>query len=104
MWTLTGFADEISPDVEIQCSTLDSLGIGHIEVRSAWSVNVLDLDDDQLARVRETLDAHRLRTSSIGSPIGKIAIEEDFESHLGRVKRALRVARAPETPHIRPFS
>ncbi|MBJ7596844.1 MAG: xylose isomerase [Candidatus Nephthysia bennettiae] len=104
MWTLTGFADEISPDLETQCSTLDDLGIGHIEVRSAWYVNVLDLDDDQLARVRETLDAHRLRTSSVGSPIGKIGIEEDFEPHLARFERALRVAEALEAPYIRLFS
>jgi sugar phosphate isomerase/epimerase len=104
MWTLTGFADEISPDLETQCSTLDDLGIGHIEVRSAWSINVLDLDDDQLARVREALDTHRLRTSSIGSPIGKIGIEEDFEPHLTRFKRALHAAEALEARYIRLFS
>jgi hypothetical protein len=76
MWTLSGFADEISPDLEMQCATLDDLGIGHIEVRSVWDVNVLDLDDDQLDRVREAFEAHRIHTSSIGSPIGKIAIGE----------------------------
>jgi sugar phosphate isomerase/epimerase len=104
MWTLTGFADEISPDLETQCSTLDDLAIGHIEVRSAWYLNVLDLDDDQLARARKTLDAHGLRTSSIGSPIGKIGIEDDFERDLVRFERAMHVAEALEAPYIRLFS
>ena len=104
MWTLSGFADEISPDLEEQCDLLDSLGIGHIEFRSAWDTNVLDLDDDQLGRVRKTLDAHGIATSSVGSPIGKIGIREDFEPHLERFRRALGVAAELQAPYIRLFS
>jgi hypothetical protein len=55
MWTLSGFADEISPDLDEQCRVLTDLGIRYIEFRSAWDTNVLDLDDDQLERVRATL-------------------------------------------------
>ena len=46
MWTMSGFADEIDPDLETQCTILDQLGIKYIEFRSAWDTNVLDLDDD----------------------------------------------------------
>jgi sugar phosphate isomerase/epimerase len=104
MWTLSGFADEISPDLERQCATLDDLGIGHVEVRSLWDVNVLDLDDDQIARARKAFAAHRVQMSSIGSPIGKIDIREDFEPHLARFQRALHVAEALQAPYIRVFS
>ena len=104
MWTLSGFADEISPDLERQCATLDDLGIGHVEVRSLWDVNVLDLDDDQLARARKAFAAHRIQTSSIGSPIGKIDIRKDFERHLAQFQRALQVAEALQAPYIRVFS
>jgi sugar phosphate isomerase/epimerase len=104
MWTLSGFADEISPDLELQCATLDDLGIGHVEVRSLWDVNVLDLDDDQLARARKVFAAHPIYTSCIGSPIGKIAIREDFGPHLARFQRALQVAEALQAPYIRVFS
>jgi hypothetical protein len=79
MLTLSGFADEISPDLERQCATIDYLGIGHVEVRSLWDVNVLDLDDDEIARARKAFAAHRIQTSSFGSPIGKSDIREDFE-------------------------
>lgn len=104
MWTLSGFADEISSDLDEQCRVLDELGIGYIEFRSAWDTNVLDLDDDQLARVRKTLAGHGIRMSSVGSPIGKISIWDDFDEHLRRFDRALHVAELFAAPYIRLFS
>ncbi|MDN5605417.1 MAG: hypothetical protein L0G59_08370, partial [Kocuria sp.] len=76
MWTLSGFTDEISPDMEQQCSHARSLGLSHIEFRSAWDTNVLDLDDQQLEQAAEILDRYGLKVSSIGSPIGKIGLRD----------------------------
>ncbi len=104
MWTLSGFSDEISPDFETQCGLVSDLGLKYLEFRSAWDVNVLDLDDDQLAAAKQTLDAHGLGVSSIGSPIGKIFIDEDFEPHLLRMRHAADVARFFGAPFIRVFS
>jgi sugar phosphate isomerase/epimerase len=104
MWTLSGFADEIAADAGVQCETLNSLGIGHLEFRSAWETNVLDLDDDRLEAAGEILAAHHIQTSCVGSPIGKIAITDDFEPHLVRFERALHVARVLHAPYIRLFS
>ena len=104
MWTLSGFADEISPDLEEQCELLETLGIRFIEFRSAWDTNVLDLDDDQVGQVRKTIAAHGISLSSVGSPIGKISVREDFEPHLTRFRRALAVAQELEAPYIRLFS
>ena len=59
MWTLSGFIDEISDDFTEQCKVAAGLGLRYVEVRSAWGTNILDLDDDQLATVRETLDGVR---------------------------------------------
>jgi hypothetical protein len=75
MWTLSGFVDEISEDFETQCSVAAGLGLKSVEVRSGWGVNILDLDDDQLATVQETLRRHHLLESSIGSPRGKIGVD-----------------------------
>jgi len=55
MWTLSGFADEIDPDLNVQCDVLQQLGIGFLELRSAWDVNVLDPTDQQVDGVRRTL-------------------------------------------------
>ncbi|TCC63421.1 sugar phosphate isomerase/epimerase [Kribbella pittospori] len=104
MWTLSGFADEISPEPSVQCEVLTGLGISHIEVRSAWNTNVLDLDDEQLAAVTAQLRDSDIRTSSIGSPIGKVSVVDDFDEHLRRFDRALRVAEVLEAPYIRIFS
>ncbi|MFZ1410472.1 MAG: TIM barrel protein [Micropruina sp.] len=104
MWTLSGFADEISPDLDEQVALVTQLGLRYIELRSAWDVNVLDLDPDQLQRVKTTLDAAGLGVSSIGSPIGKIAITDDNAPHLERMRHAAEVARFFDAPYIRMFS
>jgi sugar phosphate isomerase/epimerase len=104
MWTLSGFIDEISDDFSEQCKVAADLGLRYVEVRSAWGTNILDLDDAQLATVRETLAEHGLKVSSIGSPIGKISIDDDFPPHLDRMRHAVEVAGTFEAPHIRIFS
>ena len=104
MWTLSGFADEIDPDFATQCRVASGLGLKFLEIRSAWGTNILDLDEGQLATVRELLAASGLQVSSIGSPIGKIRIEEDFEPHLARMRHAAEVAAVLEAPFIRIFS
>jgi sugar phosphate isomerase/epimerase len=104
MWTLSGFADEIAADLQTQCETLNDLGIDYVELRSAWDTNVLDLDDSRLQAAGRILASHEIRVSSVGSPIGKIAVTGDFEPHLVRFERALHVARVLDAPYIRLFS
>lgn len=104
MWTLSGFSDEISSDFVQQCSLVRQLGMGHLEFRSAWEVNVLDLSPAQLREAAELLADHDLKVSSIGSPIGKIPIHEDFEPHLERMRHAAEVARFLDAPYVRVFS
>lgn len=104
MWTLSGFVDEIDDDFAVQCRVAADLGLSYAEVRSAWGINILDLDADQLATVQTMLAEHGLQVSSIGSPIGKIGIGDDFESHLARMRHAAEVARLLNAPYIRLFS
>ena len=104
MWTLSGFSDEISPDLEEQAALVTTLGMTHLEFRSAWGTNVLDLDADQLTRARQILDDHDLEVSSIGSPLGKIYVDEDFGPHLERARHAVDVAHHFGAPYIRVFS
>jgi len=104
MWTLSGFVDEISDDLNQQCKIAADLGLQYVEVRSAWGTNILDLDTGQLDTVRETLDEYRLKVSSIGSPIGKISIDDEFLPHLERMRHAVEVAQTLQAPYIRIFS
>ena len=104
MWTLSGFSDEISDDFDEQCRVAGGLGLKYLEVRSAWGTNILDLDQSQLDEVRDILSRHDLRVSSIGSPIGKIFIDEAFPPHLDRMRHAADVARRLGAPYVRIFS
>ncbi len=104
MWTLSGFVDEISADFTEQCRVASGLGLSYVELRSAWGINILDLDRDQLATMKETLAEHDLEVSSIGSPIGKIFIDEPFPPHLQRMRHAAEVAHLFGAPYIRIFS
>jgi len=104
MWTLTGFADEISHDLGEQIDLLNELGVRHVEFRSAWGTKVLDLTDEQLRLAKQMLDDNGIALSSVGSDIGKILLTDPFEDHLRRAAHAVEVAKFFGTPYIRMFS
>jgi len=104
VWMLSGFADEIDNEFTTQCEVAGQLGLGYVEIRSAWGVNILDLNDRQLETITTTLTAYGLQVSSIGSPIGKIFIDDDFESHLEKMRHAAEVTQRLGAPYIRIFS
>jgi sugar phosphate isomerase/epimerase len=104
MFTLSAFADEISPDPQEQIDVLTKCGVKHIELRSIQKTNVLDLTDLQVRELKALLDTHGFRLSAIGSPIGKIRIDQPFEPHLKRFERAIELCKVFGTPNIRIFS
>jgi sugar phosphate isomerase/epimerase len=101
---LSGFADEISPDLDEQLAVLASESISHLELRSVWSTNVADLDNAQVARLRHQLDESGVQVSAIGSPIGKIGIDDPVEPELERLRRVADVAAELGTTMVRVFS
>lgn len=103
-WTLSGFGDEIDPDPAVQFAVLSALGAGHVEIRSAWGTNVVDLDDDQLARLSRLLASASFGVSAIASPIGKVDVALDPEHEVRRLRRVIHVARELSTANIRIFS
>jgi 3-dehydroshikimate dehydratase len=104
MFTLSAFADEIGPDPEQQIEVLKGCGVRHIELRSVHKTNVLDLTDQQVKELKSLLNKHGFRISAIGSPIGKIKINEPFGPHLKRFGRAVELCKVFDTPNIRIFS
>src|SRR5579863_2813731 len=104
MIRLSAFADEISADIDEQISVLQSEGIHFLDLRSMWGTNVLDLSDEQVQTIKETLDKHGIGVAAIGSPIGKVAIDGSFREHLQRFLHAIELAKVFQTPFIRVFS
>ncbi|MFF2314840.1 sugar phosphate isomerase/epimerase family protein [Arthrobacter sp. NPDC058097] len=103
-WTLSGFGDEIDEDPVIQIAVLQALGANHIEVRSAWGTNIVDLDGDQLDRLKSLLDAAGMKVSAIASPIGKVDVSLPVEHEVERLRRAATAARVLGARYIRIFS
>ncbi len=101
---LTGFGDEISPELSEQLSTLTAEGVRYLELRGIWNKNVLDLDEADVERAREQLAAHGVAVSAIASPIGKVPVDIDFEGYLPRFERALEMARSFGSRYVRVFS
>ena len=104
MIRLSAFADEISADLDEQIAVLRGENIHFLELRGVWGTNVLDLSDREVADVRRALDAASIGVSAIGSPIGKVPVNDSFDEHLDRFERAITVARSFDTPYIRVFS
>src|SRR5262245_13556138 len=102
--TLSAFADEIGPDPKEQLDMLRRCGVRHVELRSVWKTNVLDLTDEQIAEFKKLLDGHEMALSAIGSPIGKIKLSDPWEPHLIRFERACQLAVRFGTPNVRIFS
>jgi sugar phosphate isomerase/epimerase len=104
MFTISAFADEISPDPQEQIDVLERAGVRHIELRSIHKTNVLDLTDLQVSEFKSLLDRRGFRLSAIGSPIGKVKIDQPLEPHLHRFRRAIELAKVFGTNNIRIFS
>lgn len=104
MFTLSAFADEIDADPEVQIKVLAACGIRHIEFRSILGTNVLALTDLQIREFKALLDKHGFKISAIGSPLGKIRIDEPFPPHLDKLRRAIELCKVFGTPNIRVFS
>lgn len=101
---LTGFADEIDPSLKIQMDVLDKLDIKHIEMRGVNGKNIVEHSLEEVEEIKRQLDERGFKISAVGSPIGKIGIEDDFEPHLELFKHTLKIAKILDTEYIRMFS
>ncbi len=101
---ISAFADEISADPIEQIDVLSQYDIFAIEFRSIHGTNVLDLSKEQHEEFRKLLNERGVRLSAIGSPIGKIKIDEPFEPHLERFQIALDLCDFYNCPRMRIFS
>ena len=79
---ISGFSDEISSDFDTQLKTVKNLGMSYISIRGVNEKNFSEYSIDELNEyIKPKLDEYNIKVSSIGSPIGKVFIddEEGFE-------------------------
>lgn len=104
MLKLAAFADEISPDLDEQIRVCKANAVTHFELRGVAGKNVLDFDPALKKEIKSKLEANGLGVASIGSPIGKVAMDKPFSEHLDRFKIAVDMAEYFNSPFIRVFS
>lgn len=104
MARLSAFADEVTDDFLQQVRYLEKEGLGYIEPRFINRKNIMDLNKNELNEAKKIIEDYGLKVSAIGSPIGKVRLDEPFEPHLDKFKHAVELAVSFETPYIRMFS
>ena len=104
MIKLCAFSDEASDSVEGQITALSRNNIKLIELRSIGGVNVKDFTDEQARDYAKKLAENGIKVWSIGSPLGKVDIMENFSEYEKTVRRVYAIANIFECDKVRVFS
>lgn len=98
------FADESDDRFSGQIAALKRNNFSYLEIRNLDGKNVTELTLPEAEEIKNRLYDQNLAIWSIGSPIGKISIEEPFEKHLDLFKHTLEIAAVMAADHLRLFS
>ena len=104
---ISGFADEIAPELDTQLKVVKELGMDHICLRAADGKGVADLTLEEFRdSILPRLNAAGVKLSSLGSPIGKIGIrdEEAYETQLKQLDTLCQICNLSGCKYIRMFS
>jgi L-ribulose-5-phosphate 3-epimerase len=112
-------SDEIGDDVARSCELIRAWGMSHVELRTLWGQNVLQVNDDDLARARDIIRSQGLTVTAIASPVFKsplsgepqevaadfaLAGAERFEDQLALLERTLELCAYFDTTMARVFT
>ena len=119
MFELGIISDEISSDFEQACKLIREWGMRHVELRTMWDKNILELTESELNQVDEILAKHQLTVTAIASPVFKSPRDsaakdvegdfqlsgfESFESQLELIRKAAALCKRYGTDKIRIFT
>ena len=101
---LCAFADEADDALAGQIKAMQENGIGYLELRTIEKKNVTKFTNEEVKEYKKQLDDAGIKVWSIGSPIGKIKITDDFAAELDLCKRTIEIANMFDAKSIRMFS
>ncbi len=104
---ISGFYDEISGDLSKQIEAIKEFGESYMCPRTVNGKNIANYTADEFVRdIKPVLDDNGIKFSSIGSPIGKVGIddEEGFERQKKQLGELIKIAQAMNCGYIRIFS
>lgn len=101
---LSAFADEIDADPKIQIDVLAANGVKYNDLRGAYGENVMKFSKGRCAELKKMFGDRGIGIACIGSPIGKIRLDEDLDKHFDDFKHAVDLAEFFGSNYIRIFS
>ncbi|MCM2533821.1 sugar phosphate isomerase/epimerase [Neobacillus pocheonensis] len=104
---ISGFSDEISSDFDTQLEVVSNLGMHYLSLRGIDGKNIGDFTVEEIREnVLPRLQKAGIGVSSIGSPIGKVFIndEEGFEKQKQMLNRLCQISNLLDCKYIRIFS
>lgn len=105
MIKLCAFADEYGKQITDQIEGLTLNNIHFVELRNVDGKNIADITDEEAENCYKRLVAAGISVWSLGSPMGKVDIDCDFEEYkVKKVHRLCHLANILHTDKIRMFS
>ena len=101
---LSAFADEAGESLQEQIAALKRNNITHMEIRAVDGVNVCLTPLDKIKEYKKQLDEAGIKIVTIGSPVGKVHLDEDYTEHVAMFLHTLAVAKILGATRIRMFS
>lgn len=104
---ISGFADEIDPQLDVQLKVVKELGMDHICLRAADGKGIADYTFEEFQEnILPRLNAAGVKVSSLGSPIGKIDIDDEdaYAKQLEQLDTLCRICNLLDCKYIRMFS
>jgi sugar phosphate isomerase/epimerase len=113
--------DEFSPDLEVALKSMVEVGMEAAELRMVFGKNIIDLNDQEVARAAELCAEYQMKIVSIASPLLKCELPEappiderfqkdmfaakhKFEDQPRLTERAFEIAKVTGAKIIRVFS
>lgn len=101
---ISAFSDEYVDGLVEQCKALNALGIEYMEMRGVDGKNVSVLTKEEVKNAKAVLSEYGIKVSAIGSPLGKIKLDGDIDTHTETAKRVFETACELDVKNIRMFS
>ncbi len=104
---ISGFADEISAQLDEQLKVVTDLGMSYISLRAADGKGIAEYTVEEVEeKLLPRLNAAGVKVSSLGSPIGKVDVEDEegFEKQLTQLDTLCKICKLLDCRYIRMFS
>ena len=103
-YQLAAFSDESSPNLLEQIDALKRNGYSFMEIRNVDKKSYQEMTLEETKELSKILADNGITVQSLGSSIGKIKINDDFDAHMELCKHALEQGNILGADKIRLFS